>query len=229
MKSKKSRKEILNLEKQMQKNPLPEIVLSLADKYIEVEEPHQAVAVLLEGIPIFPESYELQIQCAKLMLRFQTDDVARAESMVKNILLNNPENADAQMLMQIIHSQVDTMYEVARQTDTRELEAQPTMQIESESSHDVPVFHKQLTEGFSKYHSGNMKEALEIFQEILENDPENADAREGFRLAYASQLNETEDVELSSKLERKMLVVKRSIDFLEAMRTVVVQKGKTSE
>ena len=46
---KRSRKEIIKLEKQMQRNPSASIVMSLAEKYVEVGEPHQAVAILMEG------------------------------------------------------------------------------------------------------------------------------------------------------------------------------------
>ncbi len=52
---KRKRKEIIKLEKQMQRSPSAVTVMSLAEKYVEVGESHQAVAVLMEGMEEFPQ------------------------------------------------------------------------------------------------------------------------------------------------------------------------------
>ena len=224
---KKNRKEILKLEKRMQKKPSPKVVISLAEKYIDVGESHQSVAVLLEGIPLFPDNIDIQVLCAKYMLLFQTDDISRAESLIKKVLTDQPDNKMGQQLLEQIHSQVDTMYEVARQTDTSELIAQQTMRmLKGKQSGSLSKFHVQLTDGYRLLRSGDLESALEIFQRILYDEPDNTDAQEGFRLAYAAELESLENERQNVKFQDKIQVVRRTIDFLEAMKTVAVKKHK---
>lgn len=222
--SKQKRKEILKLEKQMQREPKIPVVIALAEKYVQVNEPHQAVAVLMEGIETFPENLTLQVICAKYMITYETDDVSRAESLIKQVLMQQPDNHLAQQLLEQIHTQVDTMHEVARESDTRELQAQQTIRVPLESQSDLPAYHQQLTNGFRLFHSGNIDDSLAIFQGILEEDPDNPDAQEGFRLAYTAKLKDQETEVRQEKLERKLEVVRRSVKFLDAMKSAARKK-----
>ena len=229
--SKQLRRDILKLEKQMQRKPTAKVVLSLAEKYADLDEPHQAVAVLLEGIDTFPGNSTLMVICAKFMVKYQTDDIIKAEALVKQVLMDHPDNLMAQQVLEEIHAQVDTMHEVAYAPDTdvvglREslselLESQKTKQVPTVETDDLPPFHEELTKGYRSFHEGDIDSAFDIFQSILEEDPDNQDAREGFRLSYAARLKAEEDESKQEKLEQKLEVVRRSVHFLEAMRKVV--------
>jgi len=254
--NRRKRKEILKLEKQMQKNPGQQVVLSLAEKYAEIGEAHQAVAVLIEGIQSNPDNATLKVVCARYMLIYQTDEVTKAENLIKHVLMEHPDNLMAQQLMEQIHTQVDTMHEVAApfDFDTSELQQQATMKFNAppagrshggqsggqttgtgnaSSSEDVQAegssigsleddpYYDLLSRAFELFHESRLDQALEIIQRILEEDPENPHAREGFRLIYAEKYKIQEESKIDTRMEKKLEVIRRTVRFMEAMRTVV--------
>lgn len=226
---KKTRKEIIKLEKQMQRNPTAATVFNLAEKYVEIGEPHQAVAILMEGMEAFPQYETLQVLCARFMITYQTHDVARAEELIKSVLEQHPDNVMAQQLLQQIHTCVETMHEVARPfgSDLSELPTLKTQRIavvtsgdstESEPEiNELSPFHLQLTDAFSRLHRQDLKGAMTIFQEILEAAPDNTDAQEGFRITYAALVKE----KAAEDREKRIEVISRTIRVLEAMQQVV--------
>lgn len=192
---KRIRRDIIKLEKLMQNSPTPVTVMNLAEKYVDIGEPHQAVATLMEGMEKFPSHATLHVLCARFMVTHQTHDVTMAESLIKHVLEKHPDNLMAQQLMEQIHTCVETMHEVARPfgdelSELPTLKTQKVIQInESDSGHvssnheeSVSPFHIELTEAYRKFHNSDFRGAIELFQKILEESPDNTDAREGFRI-----------------------------------------------
>ncbi|HPQ41846.1 MAG TPA: tetratricopeptide repeat protein, partial [bacterium] len=180
--SRKIRKEILKLEKQMQRTPNQQVVLTLAEKYSEIGEPHQAVAVLIEGIQANPESATLKVICARFMLMYQTDEITKAENLVKEVLNSHPDNLMAQQLLEQIHTQVDTMHEVPMpfNFDTSELQKQVTLRFPKGAEPDGDVDRgaqdweeaesaraNPLAEAYRLVTEGALDNALEIVQQVL--------------------------------------------------------------
>lgn len=233
--NRKNRKEILKLEKQMQKSPNQQVILTLAEKYTEIGEPHQAVAVLIEGIQAHPESATLKVICARFMLMYQTDEITKAENLIKNVLVDHPDNLMAQQLLEQIHTQVETMHEIPDpfHFDTSELQKQATMKYPSPSGSqgsDAAVdavwddsqnnHGEALAEAFKLYQEGALDAALEIIQGVLEEDPENSDARESFRLIYAEKFKDQDELDLDDQMAKKLEVIRRTLHFLEVMKDV---------
>ncbi|MBN1297327.1 hypothetical protein JXA80_11150 [bacterium] len=237
--NRKLRKEILKLEKQMQVEKNPQLVLSLSERYIEIGEPHQSVAVLLEGIQANPDHVTLKVICARTMLTYQTDDVSRAESIIKHVLMTHPENLLAQQLMEQIHAQVETMHEIALPPDTLELQRQATLTIQNahvaaqastltglhresaKTLHGKNDIDEKVSDAYALFRKGQLEDALGLFQEILETDPDNDAARDGFRKIYAEIVKSRENDAVNRKREKQLEVIRRSIRLLDAMRRVV--------
>ena len=157
--------------------------------------------------------------------------------MIKAVLKEHPDNLLAQQLLQQIHTCVDTMHEVARPfgADLSELPTLKTQRVpvrhdnHSEDEQDdcfddegLSPYHEQLKDAYGKLHESELEAALAIFQQILEESPDDANAREGFRITYAAIVKENESNERHKKIE----VISRTIHFLESMKVVV--NGKKS-
>ncbi|MBN1880012.1 tetratricopeptide repeat protein [bacterium] len=236
--AKKTRKDIIKLEKQMQRSPSAATVFNLAERYVDIGEPHQAVAILMEGIEAFPQFETLQVLCARFMIMYQTHDVSRAEELIKSVLIEHPDNVMAQQLLQQIHACVDTMHEVARPfgADLSELPTLKTQRVAiitprqteenrevSDEGVEISPFHSELTQAYGKLHQHDLDGALAIFQQILETAPDDNDAREGFRITYAAIVKETESRDRDKKIE----VISRTIRLLESMKTVIHNDQRT--
>ncbi len=226
---KEIRSRIIELEKAMRKKPKATTVLELAETYVEAGQPHQAVAVLLEGIETFPEHLELHYLCARFIVMYQPEETPNAEKLIKGILKKDPNNTAARQLLEQIMTCVDTMHEVALPygSDLSNLPTIKSVKVnkatqpsesgdEKQDSDLFPKYHQELKKGFGLLDSNKYDEAISVFGAILEEDPENSDAREGFRLAYAGMVKTRESVKKHKRIE----VVGRTIQFLDAMQKV---------
>jgi hypothetical protein len=75
--------------------------------------------------------------------------------------------------------------------------------------------------------AGKIEKALNIFKIVLENDPDNLDAQEGFRQAYTALLKKEggqKQEEISDGNKTAVLI--KSLELLEIMRRVVRKKRK---
>jgi tetratricopeptide (TPR) repeat protein len=226
--------DIIQLEKIMHDNPSAATVMALAEKYVESGQPHQAVAVLIEGTETFPEHLELHYLCARFVIMYQPDEIPRAETLIKTILAKEPDNTVARQLLESIMTCVDTMHEVALPygSDLSNLPTIKTSKVnamydnvqagekEVTPTDIFPEHHTELTDGFKLMKNMEYEEAISVFTRILEDDPENTDAREGFRLAYAGLVKKRE----TFKHQKRIEVVGRTIQFLEAMQDVARQR-----
>lgn len=235
------RKDILKLEKQMRADDVKAITaIQLAEKYVEIGEPFQAIAVLLESTEVFPDDITLHLLCARFILTYQNQDAGIAESLIKNVLRKHPDNLTAQRLLEQVHTCVETMHEVARPfgSDMSDLPTLRSARVTGYSSgSDVsgnepyrmdageqPV-EDMLADAISSFRGKDFKCALEQFQKILEKDPDHTEARDGFRRAYKAIVRETEVMARHRKVE----VIGRTIRFLEAMRKISSHRNRSEQ
>jgi tetratricopeptide (TPR) repeat protein len=69
---------------------------------------------------------------------------------------------------------------------------------------------------------GDIQGALELFKQLLEDDPDDENAREGFRLAYAVMLEGKESIVIPEEsVQRKHAALIQLLEYLEAMLKVV--------
>jgi tetratricopeptide (TPR) repeat protein len=231
------RKDILKLEKKMQADDVKAITaIQLAEKYVEIDEPFQAIAVLLESTDVFPDDITLHLLCARFILTYQNQDAGIAESLVKNILRKHPDNQAAQRLLEQLHTCVETMHEVARPfgSDMSDLPTLKSAKVmhgsgkddgasdERNRAGDQPV-EELLADACASFRGRDFKLALEQFQKILEWDPDNVEAREGFRKTYKAIVRENETLARHRKVE----VIGRTIRFLEAMRKIAGSRKRS--
>lgn len=225
----------MKLEKLMQLDAGSNTAIQLAHKYVEAGEPVQAIAVLLESIEAFPEDIPLHLTCARYILAYQNQNSSQAALLLNKILTIEPDNKAAQELLADITAETDV------RSQDPDLSDMPTMRHRKV----IPESKRVRTDGYQKdrvvndevpdedllskafccLNENDLQSALVHFQKVLEKDPDNKAAQDGFRKAYQAILNENERV----KREKKGVIIGRTIRFLEAIKSVAVDRGRSKQ
>ncbi len=231
------RKEILKLEKLMQNDISSHIATQLAEKYVEIGEPVQAVAVLLESIEAFPEDVNLLLTCSQYIIAYQDQNSAQAQSLLNAILAIDPDNQHAHRLLENMSANADSDRASQQDSDLADMPTLRTRKVTPEAIKERRHFDKDkadsnvvaneeiLSKAFCCLNESDLQGALELFQETLEKDPDNSEAQDGFRRTYKAILNERERI----KFEKKGEIIGRTIRFFEAIKSVVGSKDRSKQ
>ncbi len=193
--TKKASKEINRLRQQLQKDPSLPGFMSLLEKLMDSDNYLEALSIADEAILKFNEHPTLLIAKAKVLI--ELEETEQADIIITGILEVNPENLVAKKLKSKIH-------EI------------PTEKTGSEDPSD-DAENTSTEGGYRALNNGDTELALNIFKRILEDNPDDQQAKQGFMQAYAATVKAEkldDDIDID-EVDRQSAVILKTIEILE--------------
>lgn len=178
--TKRIRKSILKLEKELQKDVVPSTILHLAEEYRKLDENDKASDILKRGLQHHNENSSIKLALAKILLLSERFEDVR--ELVQSVLVKNPDNLVARKIL-------GELPEI--ESDTSSMETSTTESIESER----PIYPDLVEKAIEYFHKRQFEQSLSLFKEYLESDPDNEIAKNGFTLAYTAWIESCESSE----------------------------------
>jgi len=191
--TKRIRKTIAKLEKDLLKDTNPGNFMHLSEEYRKLDEPTNAIATLRRGLTVHPESASLKLALAKLL--FASQSLFEARALAESVLQKNPDNLVARKLLNelpTIDADDTPVLEAFEQGNTTlESIPLPNEMPQTQLPEDALTENSDLLEkAVELLRSQKFEEAVGLFKDFLEQNPDNEIAKNGFTMAYAAWIEQ---------------------------------------
>jgi tetratricopeptide (TPR) repeat protein len=212
----KHAKNIQKMEKQFSASPSPNGALQLAELYKSDGKIEQAIAILRESLEIFPDHATILIALSRILIAAEPDEdtIEEIKDAMASVLRKAPGNFAAEKILQ----QASDL--------NQENKNAPSIAIglpESPEDGKSQKMIEDLGKAYAHLENHEFEIALGIFKSILEANPENASAKEGFTKAYAGLLEiQKTGLSADADLQKKLAALGQVKKALENLRFAAV-------
>ncbi len=211
--TKRIRKTIAKLEKDLLKDTSPGNFMHLSEEYRKLDESTSAITTLRRGLTVHPESASLKLALAKLLL--DSRNLVEVRTLAESVLQKNPDNLVARKLLNEIPmgdaDDAPVLEALEQGISTLESIAAPTENAQTHLPDEALAENSDLLEKAVELLRGQkFEEAVGLFKDYLEQNPDNEIAKNGFTMAYAAWIEQEgiseesqDDLEISSSAQHK--------------------------
>ena len=196
----RKRKKIEKLEKQLFDNYSPHIAMSLAEKYSDLGNFERAEEILKKSLEI--DSKNISLKLAYARVRMDKHELLTAAEIVTEVLAEWPDDKNALRFRDVLEKRIQKM---------------------NNNEDDNYSSDQSISQANELLLNNKIEEALSIFKILLDANPDDEEAKNGFRHAY-TRLVQSSKAAAEAELNESELMLNsltKVARYFEAMKKVI--------